>query len=53
MLQPVTPMGLSTLKAQIAGMLAALGVRAEIVDIGGRLYGDLTDQARTPPPASA
>ncbi|GAA3958981.1 PEP/pyruvate-binding domain-containing protein [Actinoplanes auranticolor] len=48
MLQPVTPMGLSTLKAQIAGMLAALGVRAEIVDIGGRLYGDLTDQARHP-----
>ena len=48
MLQPVTPMGLSTLKAQIAGMLAALGVKAEIVDIGGRLYGDLTDQARHP-----
>ena len=48
MLQPVTPMGLATLKAQIAGMLAALGVRAEIVDIGGRLYGDLTDQARHP-----
>ncbi|MGW4948042.1 PEP/pyruvate-binding domain-containing protein [Actinoplanes sp. NPDC004185] len=48
MLQPVTPMGLSTLKARIAGMLAALGVRAEIVDIGGRLYGDLTDQARHP-----
>jgi rifampicin phosphotransferase len=48
MLQPVTPMGLSTLKDQIAGMLAALGVQAEIVDIGGRLYGDLTDQARHP-----
>ena len=48
MLQPVTPMGLSTLKAQIAGMLAALGIRAEIVDIGGRLYGDLTEQARHP-----
>ncbi len=48
MLQPVTPMGLSTLKEQIAGMLAALGVRAEIVDIGGRLYGDLTEQARHP-----
>jgi phosphohistidine swiveling domain-containing protein len=48
MLQPVTPMGMSTLKAQVAGMLAALGVRAEIVDIGGRLYGDLTDLARRP-----
>ena len=48
MLRPVTPMGLSTLKAQIAGMLAALGIRAEIVDIGGRLYGDLTEQARHP-----
>jgi phosphohistidine swiveling domain-containing protein len=48
MLQPVTPMGMSTLKAQVAAMLAALGVRAEIVDIGGRLYGDLTDLARNP-----
>jgi pyruvate,water dikinase len=48
MLQPVTPMGLSTLRTQIAGMLAALGLKAEIVDIGGRLYGDLTDQARHP-----
>ncbi|MET8148540.1 PEP/pyruvate-binding domain-containing protein [Actinoplanes sp. NPDC049668] len=48
MLQPVTPMGMSTLKVQVAGMLAALGVRAEIVDIGGRLYGDLTDLARRP-----
>ncbi|MEU4215826.1 PEP/pyruvate-binding domain-containing protein [Actinoplanes sp. NPDC026623] len=48
MLQPVTPMGMSTLKAQVAAMLAALGVRAEIVDIGGRLYGDLTDLARRP-----
>ncbi|MEV8508394.1 PEP/pyruvate-binding domain-containing protein [Actinoplanes sp. NPDC051475] len=47
MLQPVTPMGMATLRAQIAGMLAALGVRAEIVDIGGRLYGDLTDLARS------
>ncbi|MEU8424439.1 PEP/pyruvate-binding domain-containing protein [Micromonospora sp. NPDC048835] len=46
MLQPVTPMGMSTLRAQIAAMLAALGVRVEIVDIGGRLYGDLTDLAR-------
>ncbi|MEU4470612.1 PEP/pyruvate-binding domain-containing protein [Micromonospora sp. NPDC023888] len=46
MLQPVTPMGMSTLRAQIAGMLAALGIRVEIVDIGGRLYGDLTDLAR-------
>ncbi|WP_406067885.1 PEP/pyruvate-binding domain-containing protein [Micromonospora sp. NBC_01638] len=46
MLQPVTPMGMSTLRAQIAAMLATLGVRVEIVDIGGRLYGDLTDLAR-------
>ncbi|MBQ0991318.1 pyruvate, water dikinase [Micromonospora sp. H61] len=46
MLQPVTPMGMSTLRTQIAAMLAALGVRVEIVDIGGRLYGDLTDLAR-------
>ncbi|QGN48803.1 pyruvate, water dikinase [Micromonospora sp. WMMC415] len=48
MLQPVTPMGMSSLKAVIAAMLAALGVRVDIVDIGGRLYGDLTDQARDP-----
>ncbi|TWJ21377.1 PEP/pyruvate-binding domain-containing protein [Micromonospora endolithica] len=46
MLRPVTPMGMSTLRAQIAAMLAALGVRVEIVDIGGRLYGDLTELAR-------
>ncbi|MGW3795415.1 PEP/pyruvate-binding domain-containing protein [Micromonospora arida] len=46
MLQPVTPMGMSTLRTQITAMLAALGVRVEIVDIGGRLYGDLTDLAR-------
>ena len=48
MLQPATPMGLSTLRDQVAAMLAALGVHAEIVDIGGRLYGDLTDLARHP-----
>ena len=41
-------MGLATLRAQIDGMLAALGVRARIVAVGGRLYGDLTDQARHP-----
>ncbi|MFG1894802.1 PEP/pyruvate-binding domain-containing protein [Micromonospora zamorensis] len=46
MLQPVTPMGMSTLRTQIAAMLAALGVRVDIVDIGGRLYGDLSDLAR-------
>jgi pyruvate,water dikinase len=46
MLRPVTPMGMSTLRELIAAMLASLGVRAEIVDIGGRLYGDLTDLAR-------
>ena len=48
MRQPVTPMGLATLRTQIEGMLAALGVRARIVAVGGRLYGDLTDQARHP-----
>jgi phosphohistidine swiveling domain-containing protein len=47
MLQPVTPMGMATLKSMIAGMLAALGVRVDVVDIGGRLYGDLSDQARS------
>ncbi|MGW4464005.1 PEP/pyruvate-binding domain-containing protein [Micromonospora sp. NPDC004704] len=46
MLQPVTPMGMSTLKSTVAAMVAALGMRVEIVDIGGRLYGDLTDLAR-------
>jgi len=48
MLQPVTPMGMSTLKSLIAGMLASFGLRVEIVDIGGRLYGDLTDVIRDP-----
>ncbi|MCM0676791.1 pyruvate, water dikinase, partial [Micromonospora phytophila] len=47
MLRPVTPMGMSTLKAQVAAMLASFGIRVDIVDIGGRLYGDLTDLART------
>ncbi|WP_433119532.1 PEP/pyruvate-binding domain-containing protein [Micromonospora sp. CA-246542] len=47
MLRPVTPMGMASLRAQITAMLAALGVRVEIVDIGGRLYGDLTDLARS------
>ncbi|MEV0724213.1 PEP/pyruvate-binding domain-containing protein [Micromonospora purpureochromogenes] len=47
MLQPVTPMGMSTLQSHIAAMLASLGVRVEIVDIGGRLYGDLTELARS------
>ncbi|MGN9811708.1 PEP/pyruvate-binding domain-containing protein [Micromonospora sp. BQ11] len=46
MLQPVTPMGMATLRDLIAAMLAPLGLRVEIVDIGGRLYGDLTDLAR-------
>ncbi|MEV6601530.1 PEP/pyruvate-binding domain-containing protein [Actinoplanes sp. NPDC051346] len=46
MLRPVTPMGMANLRAQIVGMLAALGVKADIVDIGGRLYGDLSDLAR-------
>ncbi|WP_305785399.1 PEP/pyruvate-binding domain-containing protein [Symbioplanes lichenis] len=48
MLRPVTPLGLSTLRDLIAGMLAPLGLRPDIVDIGGRLYGDLTDLARHP-----
>ncbi|MEV4639830.1 PEP/pyruvate-binding domain-containing protein [Actinoplanes sp. NPDC049548] len=47
MLRPVTPMGMATLRSQIEAMLASLGVRAEVVDIGGRLYGDLTDLARS------
>ncbi|MGK5739423.1 PEP/pyruvate-binding domain-containing protein [Micromonospora sp. URMC 103] len=48
MLRPVTPMGMSTLKAVVAAMLASFGLRVEITDIGGRLYGDLTDLARDP-----
>jgi len=48
MLQPVTPMGMATLKALMAGMLASFGMTVEIVDIGGRLYGDLTDAIRVP-----
>ncbi|NMO56897.1 pyruvate, water dikinase [Actinoplanes sp. TBRC 11911] len=48
MLRPVTPMGMSTLQQVVAAMVASLGMRVEIVDIGGRLYGDLTDMARRP-----
>ncbi|MFJ8076475.1 PEP/pyruvate-binding domain-containing protein [Streptomyces sp. NPDC096176] len=48
MLQPATPMGMSTLKSMLAGMLASFGLTVEIVDIGGRLYGDLTDAMRDP-----
>jgi rifampicin phosphotransferase len=48
MLQPVTPMGMSTLKALVAGMLASFGMTVEITDIGGRLYGDLTNAMRDP-----
>ncbi|MEU8570669.1 PEP/pyruvate-binding domain-containing protein [Streptomyces pathocidini] len=48
MLRPATPMGMSTLKAMVAGMLASVGLAVEIVDIGGRLYGDLTDALRDP-----
>jgi phosphohistidine swiveling domain-containing protein len=48
MLRPVTPMGMSSLKRMISAMMASLGVEAEIVDIGGRLYGDLSDLARHP-----
>ncbi|WBB69988.1 PEP/pyruvate-binding domain-containing protein [Micromonospora sp. WMMD812] len=46
MLRPVTPMGMSTLKSLIAAMLASIGLRVEITDIGGRLYGDLTEPVR-------
>jgi pyruvate,water dikinase len=46
MVRPVTPMGMSTLKALLANMFASFGIRVEIVDIGGRLYGDLTDLVR-------
>jgi phosphohistidine swiveling domain-containing protein len=46
--QPVTPMGMSTLKALLTGMLASFGMTVDIVDIGGRLYGDLTDTIRDP-----
>ncbi|MGY0002288.1 PEP/pyruvate-binding domain-containing protein [Micromonospora sp. I033] len=48
MLRPATPMGMSTLKALVAGMLASFGLTVEVTDIGGRLYGDLTDLARDP-----
>lgn len=48
MLQPVTPMGMAMLKALVAGMLASFGMTVEIVDIGGRLYGDLTEAMRDP-----
>lgn len=43
MLQPATPMSMST----PAGMLAAFGLTVEIVDIDGRLYGNLTDAPAT------
>ena len=48
MLRPATPMGMSTLKTLVAAMLAPLGIRVEITDIGGRLYGDMSDLARDP-----
>jgi rifampicin phosphotransferase len=48
MVQPATPMGMSTLKSMLAGMLASFGLTVEIIDIGGRLYGDLTDAMRDP-----
>ncbi|CAM5391944.1 PEP/pyruvate-binding domain-containing protein [Streptomyces griseomycini] len=48
MLRPATPMGMSTLRSMLAGMLASFGLTVEIVDIGGRLYGDLTDAMRDP-----
>ncbi|GID28533.1 PEP/pyruvate-binding domain-containing protein [Paractinoplanes brasiliensis] len=48
MLQPVTPMGMDTLKDLVRAMLAPLGLRVEITGIGGRLYGDMTDLVRDP-----
>ncbi|MFF5084936.1 PEP/pyruvate-binding domain-containing protein [Actinoplanes sp. NPDC000266] len=48
MLQPVTPMGMSTLKALVTAMLKPLGLNVTITDIGGRLYGDMTDLVRDP-----
>ncbi|WP_395103581.1 PEP/pyruvate-binding domain-containing protein [Actinomadura sp. SCN-SB] len=48
MLQPATPMGVWALTSMLAGMLASFGLTVEIVDIGGRLYGDLTDAMRDP-----
>jgi pyruvate,water dikinase len=48
MLQPVTPMGMSSLKALVTAMLVPLGIRVEITDIGGRLYGDMSGLARDP-----
>lgn len=48
MLQPVTPMGMDTLKDLVKAMLVPLGLNVEITDIGGRLYGDMTDLVRDP-----
>jgi pyruvate,water dikinase len=48
MLRPVTPMGMSSLKQTVQAMAASVGLRVEITDIGGRLYGDLSDLARHP-----
>ncbi|GAB2574995.1 phosphoenolpyruvate synthase [Paractinoplanes abujensis] len=48
MLQPVTPMGLDTLKDLVKAMLVPLGLRVEITGIGGRLYGDMSDLVRDP-----
>ncbi|XVU21872.1 PEP/pyruvate-binding domain-containing protein [Actinoplanes sp. CA-054009] len=48
MLQPVTPMGMSTLEALVTAMLKPLNLNVTITDIGGRLYGDMTDLVRDP-----
>ena len=48
MRQPVTPMGMAVLKRTVAAIAAGVGLRVSIVDIGGRLYGDLSDLARDP-----
>ncbi|MBU2664301.1 pyruvate, water dikinase [Actinoplanes bogorensis] len=48
MLQPVTPRGMDTLKELVRDMLVPLGLRVEIIDVGGRMYGDMTDLVRDP-----
>jgi pyruvate,water dikinase len=48
MLQPATPMGMATLRSMLAAMFASFGLAVEIIDIGGRLYVDLTDVMRDP-----
>lgn len=46
MRQPATPMGMASLQEMIAAIFATFAFKVEVVDIGGRLYGDLTDLVR-------